>query len=194
MNLRLELGVMATEGESDMTESTHGNLRTQAYNRMMERVKLRLEELEQVEKAAFPRLYASIEHAAEKAVDLGELTREEARLIGSYLKRDLEDAGQYLSSTGRDLGAWLRFDVELLEDRMLDFFQRGVDQSRLDLLTFEEPAASVELAEYRSGDITGPGTLQCEQCGEPVVFHAPAAITPCAVCGAAIFVRVGEEP
>jgi hypothetical protein len=42
-------------------------------------------------------LRASIEHAAEKAVELGELTREEARLIGGYLKRDLEDAGQYLT-------------------------------------------------------------------------------------------------
>lgn len=177
-----------------MTEPTHGNRRAQAYGRMMERVKLRLEELEQAEKAAFPRLYASIEHAAEKAVELGELTREEARLIGSYLRRDLEDAGQYLSSTGRDLRAWLRFDVELLEDRILDFFQRGVDQSRLDLLAFEEPVAGAELAEYRSGEITGPGTLQCEQCGELMVFHAPTAIAPCSACGGTVFMRVGEEP
>ena len=176
-----------------MTEPTHGNPLAQAYNRMMERVKLRLEELEQAEQEALPQLRASIEHAAEKAVELGELTREEARLIGGYLKRDLEDAGQYLTTTGRDLRAWLRFDVELLEDRMLDFFQRGVDQSRLEFLNFAEAEAGAELVEYRSGEITGPGALQCEACGEPMIFHAPAAIAPCPACGGMIFVRISEE-
>ncbi|MFO7640844.1 MAG: zinc ribbon-containing protein [Candidatus Competibacteraceae bacterium] len=183
-----------------MTEPTHGNRLVEAYDRMMERVKHRLEELEQAEKAAFPQLHASIEHAAEKAVELGELTREEARLIGSYLKRDLEDAGEYLTTTGRDLRAWLRFDLELLEDRMLDFFQRGVDQSRLELREFAPPAEGVEgveevkIFEYRSGEITGPGTLRCANCGEQAAFHAPAVIGPCPACGGVTFVRVSEEP
>lgn len=176
-----------------MTESSHSNRLIQAYNRMMERVKIRLEELEQAEKETFPRLHASIEHAAEKAVELGELTREEARLLGGYLKRDLEDAGQYLATTGHDLRTWLRFDLELLEDRMLDFFQWGVDQSRLDLLAFEESSPDAETVQYRSGEITGPGTLQCDRCGELMVFHAPAAIAPCPACGGEIFVRVSEE-
>ena len=176
-----------------MADASGNTKLIRAYRRMMERVKTRLEEMEQAEKAAFPQLSASIEHAAEKAVELGELTREEARLIGGYLKRDLEDAGQYLTTSGRDLRAWLRFDGELLEDRLLDFFQRGVDQSRLEFLTFEQADTEVEPVEYRSGEITGPGTLQCLACGEPLVFHAPAAITPCGVCGGAVFVRVGED-
>ena len=177
-----------------MTEPTHGNRLARAYDRMMERVKIRLEELEQAEKAAFPRLNASIEHAAEKAVELGELTREEARVIGGYLKRDLEDAGQYLTTTGRDLRAWTRFDLELIEDRLSDFFQRGVDQSRLDLLAFEAPETGAEAELYRSGEVTGPGTLQCGECGEPVVFLAPTLISPCAACKGVVFVRVTEEP
>lgn len=181
------------EGVIEMTEPTHDKPLARAYRRMMERVKLRLEELEQVEREALPQLRASIEHAAEKAVELGELTREEARLIGGYLKRDLEDAGQYLTATGRDLRAWLRFDVELLEDRMLDFFQRGVDQSRLEFLTVEAAEGGVEPVKYREGEITGPGTLQCEACGEPMVFHAPAAIAPCLACGGAVFVRIDED-
>ncbi|MDG4598143.1 MAG: hypothetical protein P9F75_21040 [Candidatus Contendobacter sp.] len=176
-----------------MTEPTQGKPLARAYHRMMERVKLRLEELEQAEREALPQLRASIEHAAEKAVELGELTREEARLIGGYLKRDLEDAGQYLADTGRDLGAWLRFDVELLEDRLLDFFQRGVDQSRLEFPTFEAVEGGAGSVEYRGGEITGPGTLQCKACGEPMVFHAPAAIAPCPACGGTVFVRVGAR-
>jgi hypothetical protein len=165
-----------------------------AYRQMMERMKSRLEELERAEKAAFPQLNASIEHAAEKAVEVGELTREEAQLIGGYLKRDLEDASHYLATTGRDLSAWLHFDLELLEDRLLDFFQSGVDQSRLDLLEFETPPVRVEEERYRCGEITGLGTLQCEHCGECVAFHAPAAIGPCLTCGGTSFLRVTDEP
>ncbi|HRD66368.1 MAG TPA: zinc ribbon-containing protein [Candidatus Competibacter sp.] len=177
-----------------MTKPTHDNRLARAYDSMMERVKIRLEELEQAEKAAFPRLSASIEHAAEKAVELGELTREEARLIGGYLKRDLEDAGQYLAATGRDLSAWLQFDLELIEDRLSDFFQRGVDQSRLDLLAFETPPAEVDAKLYHRGEVTGPGTLQCGECGELVVFRAPTLIEPCLACKGTVFVRVTEEP
>ncbi len=176
-----------------MTEPTQGKRWIDAYDQMAERVKFRLEALEQVEKAVFPQLHASIEHAAEKAIELGELTREEAQLIGSYLKRDLEDAGQYLSNTGRELRDWLRFDVELLEDRMLDFFQRGVDQSRLDFLAFKDIEANAERIEYYSGEITGPGTLQCEQCGGRVICHTTTAIVPCLACGGTVFVRVGGE-
>lgn len=165
----------------------------QAYRRMMERVKNQLEELGQAEKAAFPQLSASIEHAVEKAVELDELTREEAQLIGGYLRRDLEDAGQYLTTTGQDLHAWLRFDLELLEDRLLEVLQRGVDQSRLELGTFEAPPTEVVVERYHSGEITGPGTLQCEDCGAWVAFRAPAAIDACLKCGGTIFLRVTEE-
>ena len=176
-----------------MNDVSNSSPLVQAYRKMMERVKNRLEELEQAEKAALPRLNASIEHAAKKAVEVGELTREEAQLIGGYLKRDLEDAGHYLTATGRDLRAWLRFDLELLEDRLLDFFQRGVDQSRLALLEFETPHERVEEEYYHSGEITGPGTLQCEQCGECVAYHAPAAIGTCLGCGGVRFLRVTDE-
>lgn len=177
-----------------MTDTSKSSHWVAAYQRMMERAKGRLEELEQAEKAAFPRLSASIEHAAEKAVELGELTREEARLIGSYLRRDWEDAGQYLTVTGRDLRAWLRFDLGLLEERLLEFFQRGVDQSRLELLAFETPPTRVDEEPYQSGEITGPGTLQCQECGAQVALLAPAAIGPCLVCGGERFLRVADEP
>lgn len=173
-----------------MTEPTQINRLIQAYDRMMERVKIRLEELEQAEKEVLPQLRVSIEHAVEKAVELDELTREEARLIGGYLKRDLEDAGQYLTTTGRDLRAWLRFDLDLLEDRLLEFFQRGVDQSRLDLLAFEALSEIGETGQYHQSEITGPGTLRCENCGELMVFHTSAVIAPCPVCGGKLFRRM----
>ena len=149
-----------------MSERSQLDKLVQAYDRMMERVKSRLVELGQAEKEVLPKLQQSIEHAAEKAVELGELTREEAQLISSYLRRDLEDAGHYLAQTGRDLRDWLRFDLELIEDRLLELFRSAADRTRLEILAFQETMERV--SHYHTGEITGPGTLQCDTCGKPM--------------------------
>ncbi len=171
-----------------MSEST--NKLTQAYNRTMERVHLRLEELEEAEKEVLPRLQKSIEHATETAVELQELTRKEAHLIGAYVKRDLQDAGHYLAQTGSDIGDWLRFDVELVENRLLELFRSAADKTSLELLELRETLE--EAARYQSGEITGPGTLQCDSCGEQLAFHATSTIPACPRCGATVFSRMAD--
>jgi hypothetical protein len=174
-----------------MSEASNIDKLIQAYHRMMERVKARLEEFEQAEKEVLPKLQRSIEHAAEKAVELGELTREEAQLISGYLKRDLMDAGHYLARTGHDLGEWLRFDLELIEDRVLDLFRSAADQTRLEMLAFQQMLDWE--SHYHTGEITGPGTLQCEHCGKYLHFHSIAHIPPCPNCHATSFSRSGDE-
>ncbi|MFO1351413.1 MAG: zinc ribbon-containing protein [Gammaproteobacteria bacterium] len=160
-----------------MNEAPRLDRLTRAYDRMMERVKSRLDDLGQAERHALPYLQQSIEHAAEAAIALGELTREEASLIGTYIKRDLEDAGHYLAVTGKDLNEWLRFDLGLVEERLLEWFSRAADQNRLEMLDFQE---TVERAShYATGEITGPGSLQCEACGKVLQFHATAHIPAC---------------
>jgi len=83
-----------------MTRPSNESEQTRAYDRMMERVK---STLEQTERDALPPLQRSIEQAKITAVELGELTRDEAEQIGDWLRRDLQDAGDYLARTGRDL-------------------------------------------------------------------------------------------
>ncbi|MFO1433556.1 MAG: zinc ribbon-containing protein [Candidatus Competibacteraceae bacterium] len=174
-----------------MSEPSQIDKLIQAYNRMMERVKIRLEELEAAEKDALPRLRHGIEHAMEKAVELGELSREEAQRIGAYLKRDLQDAGYYLATTGKEIGDWLRFDLDLVEDRLLDLFSKAADKTSLDRLQFEETLA--EESTYQAGEITGPGTLQCDNCGERLAFHATSRIPVCPGCAGTRFSRVADE-
>lgn len=164
---------------------------THAYRRMVERVKNRFDEMRQAEQEVLPELQHSVEHAAEKAVELGELTREEAQLIGGYLRRDLEDAGHYLAETGHDFSTWLRFDLTLAEERLLEWFRGAADQTRLQLLALEATAS--EPSDYRSGEITGPGTLQCDQCGEQLAFHGVAPIPACPRCGATHFSRAAKS-
>lgn len=161
---------------------------THAYQRMMERVKLRLDEVRKAEQDIAPAIQQSIEHASETAVELGELTREEAQLISGYVKRDLEDAGHYLAKTGEDFKTWLRFDMELIEDRLLEWFGNTADRTRLELLAFDAPVK--ESFSYQANEITGPGSLQCDNCGKQLAFHTAGAIPPCPVCGGSTFSRI----
>lgn len=164
---------------------------TDAYHRMMERVKLRLDEVRKAEQDIVPAIQHSIEHASETAVELGELTREEAQLISDYIRRDLEDAGHYLAETGEDFKTWLRFDVELMEDRLLEWFGNTADRTRLELLAFSAPVK--EAFSYQTGEITGPGSLQCDACGKRIAFHAASTIPECPDCGGSTFSRIDNR-
>jgi hypothetical protein len=171
--------------QSPMTKLTH------AYHRMMERVKLQLDEVRKAEQDIAPAIQHSIEHASETAVELGELTREEAQLISGYLKRDLEDAGHYLAETGADFKTWLRFDIELMEDRLLEWFGNTADRTRLELLAFNAPVK--ETISYQTGEITGPGSLQCDDCGKRLAFHSAGKIPQCPACGGSTFSRIAND-
>jgi len=160
-----------------------------AYNLMMHRVS---ETLSKATDAAGPILHKAIEAAEEKAVELEELTREEAVKIGDYLRRDLQDAGEYLAGPeAQELKNWLRFDIELIENQLLEMFLKVADRAKLDMLDFEEKL--IEANEYHTGQITGPGTLVCNSCGEVLHFHAAGHIPPCPKCRHTEFVRQSSD-
>jgi rubrerythrin len=155
-----------------------------AYDDMMVRVKTAIEEAEE---AALPPLKRMVEHARDTAVELEELTVEEAEKIAYYLQRDLEDAGKHLAETGHELGDWLRFDIHLIEERLLDVLSRVADHTQLEIRRFEK-----ELEEgppYNAGEVTGPGTLVCNSCGETIRFHATGYIPNCPACGHSVYHR-----
>ena len=163
----------------------------QAYNQMLERVRHGLDGLAKDttgEESAFHRV---LSNAVEKAVELGELTREEADRIADYLVRDLKDASRFMADTGEEFRNWLRFDVDLVEDRMLDLFSRIADKTRLQQLFLFRDLE--RMSEYHTGEITGIGTLRCRQCGELLHFHHTGRIPPCPKCHATLYSRVEDE-
>jgi len=155
-----------------------------AYHRMMDRVKSAIEDAED---RPAPSLEELLGKAQEKAVELGELTREEAQKVADYLKRDMQDAGHYLTDTGTELRGWLSFDLELIEDRILDLFSRVADKTRLEILEFEHDVK--EGPTYRAGEIAGPGTLCCVSCGEEIPFYKAELIPACPKCQGTEFER-----
>jgi hypothetical protein len=158
---------------------------TQAYDRMLARVKDTL-------KHAEPKLHEAIDLAREKAIELEELTIEEAQDVANYLRRDMMAAGKYLASDEvEDLKSWFRFDVQLIETQLLDLLFSVADKTRLDRLNFEDELQRGN--EYHTGEITGPGTLVCDACGEQINFNKTGHIPPCPKCHGTIYSRYSPD-
>lgn len=156
-----------------------------AYDRMLEHVKAIGE---RAGKQARPALRHLVDAAEAKMIELNELTREEAEKIGAYIKRDIEDAATYLNRPeNRELVDWFKFDLRLIEERLLDLFTGVADQTRLELLALEQQARRA--TEYHTGEVTGIGTLYCTACGEALHFHATGHIPPCPRCRGTTFKR-----
>jgi NADH pyrophosphatase NudC (nudix superfamily) len=169
-----------------MTESHQDPLErlTKAYDKMLEEVH---EALESARENALPGLKDYLDDAREKLVELGELSREEADKVSTYVERDIKDAAHYLLETGEQLSAWWRFDVQQVEERMLEMFTSVADQTKLELTKLAERANRASL--YHTGEVTGPGTLICVQCGKEMHFNKTGHIPPCSDCKGTDFQR-----
>jgi len=174
-----------------MTNSQHHDpidVLGEAYEKMYERV---VENIHKVEDKSGNFLHHLIDEARLRAIELRELTDDEAELVAQYLKRDLSDTVNYLSREGHELRDWLGFETTLLESDLLYLFDKLADPTTLALLKLKLDA---EAAGYNTGEITGPGTLACDACGEKLHFHRTGRIPPCPRCEGTHFHRLrGDE-
>lgn len=173
---------MAAKKQPDVVDK-----RIDAYERILERIHHTIERAEQETIPGFREL---LHKTRDNMVELGELTREEAHKVAEYVERDIEDAARYIAETGADLKSWWRFDLDLVEQRMLDMFSRVADQTSIQLHNLAEQARRAN--PYRAGEITGPGTLICTACGAAIHLHGTGRIPPCTQCHAVDFKRLSE--
>lgn len=154
-----------------------------AYDAMLERVKQMLESAEEVGHT----VEQALDRAYHRAIELDEITREEAEKVRDYVRRDLHDMGDYIKQTQQDYRAWLQMDLQLIEARMLDLIASVADRTKLEL---SEWAARAQVAVlWHTGEITGPGVLRCESCGEKLHFKNSGRIPPCPKCHSTVFKR-----
>lgn len=156
-----------------------------AYETMYERV---AERLKDAKEHTGPLLHKFIDEARDKAVKLDELTEEDAEKLTVWLKRDLDDAIDHLAETDDKLKDWLGFETTLLESAFLQMLLETADQTTLELLRMKENAKLPST--YHTGEVTGPGTLICEECGEKLHFHRAGHIPPCPQCHKTVFHRI----
>ena len=119
-------------------------------------------------------------------VALNKFSGDEVDKLEAYVKRDLIDAAQHMNENGKDLSAWIGFDMALVKRDFLERFINAADQTTVALARLKLRA---EAAGYHTGELTGLGTLTCDQCGEKLHFHKPGHIPPCPKCNGTHFHR-----
>jgi len=162
-----------------------------AYNQMMSRVK---DTIDSAEAHAIPTLQKAIEQAKKQALHLGEVSAEEADEIGNYIKRDINDAAEYLMESSHEFSEWLMLDIEIIEQKVLELFLSVADKTRIELEQFSRSGCKTGNIEqentiYKSGEITGPGSLVCTHCQQTIQFNTTGTIPVCSQCENTLFER-----
>ena len=162
-----------------------------AYNQMMKEMRDAFEQSTPSEMS----LQKALDLAKHQAVHIGEVTAEEAHEIGEYIKRDINDAAEYMMDSSAEFYDWLLLDIEIIERKVMDLFLSVADHTRVELEQFKQtnplldPALVEQIPVYKSGEITGPGTLICENCGKTKPFLSSDEITNCERCEHDRFIR-----
>ena len=157
-----------------------------AYNQMMKEMSNAFEQANTTDMT----LQKSLDQARQQVVHLGEVSAEEAHEISEYIKRDINDAAEYMMESSSEFYDWLMLDIEIIERKVIELFLSVADYTRVELEQFnQEKPASEQTTIYKSGEITGPGTLICESCGETKPFLSSDEITDCDQCGHDRFIR-----
>ncbi|MDH5711521.1 MAG: zinc ribbon-containing protein, partial [Gammaproteobacteria bacterium] len=94
------------------------NRLVETYNQMMAHIREAFENTDTSDLT----LQKALNNAKEQAVHLGEVTMEEAHEISEYIKRDINDAAEYMMETSAEFGDWLMLDIEILERQIIDMF------------------------------------------------------------------------
>jgi len=154
------------------------------YALLLERA---VEIFEDLEKKGAPVIHHLLDTAKDRAVELEELTIEEAEQIKEYITHDLHDAARHLIEEERELADWLRLDLLLIEQRLLHNFSTLVELAHLELKhLMKDPQHALE---WHTGEIVSIGTLACDSCDKQIHFYKPGHIPPCPGCHGTRFHR-----
>lgn len=146
---------------------------------------------EDAENRTVPPLKEGLELSKQRLSELGELTKEELDKVSGYLQRDLHDAAEFLQQNGKNLGDWLKRDLEFAEYKFAELFADLAETTRSKLDEFAERARKV--GEWHTGEITGIGILQCQSCGEKLHFNTAGHVPPCPKCQGTVFRKLFTE-
>ena len=159
-----------------------------AYDRMLDRVESALSSAKVHSETA---LKDALDAARETAIELGELTREEAHRAHTFVTRDLVDLGQHVAMEEREVADWLRLGLLSVEKDVLNRFTELAQAARAELKHLEK--AKLRFDEWHTGEVTAIGTLRCRSCGELLHFKHTGHIPPCPKCHATVYARVSGK-
>ena len=160
---------------------------SEAYEKILKRA---AKHFQHAEEKSLQLLHRLIDDARDEAITLKEMTKDDAHQVADYLKRDLSHATRYMAESGREFKDWFGFETLMVEAELLDLLFKAADPTIVELSEFRETLE--QLATRHTGQITAPGTLVCDQCGEKLHFHRIAKVPPCPKCHGTVFHRQSD--
>jgi len=161
-----------------------------AYERIIHRVEKTLGKAEEV---TLEELKHGIDQAIEFEGDVEELTKQEASLLGAYLKRDLKNLNRFVGQTGKGLAEWLKFDMSLLESKLQSMLKQVADKTVIEQQQLEEELAEHDEEVYMSAEYVLAGTFVCTNCDAEQEFTKPGFLMHCDQCGSEQFRRASND-
>ncbi len=147
---------------------------------LYEKIVLRTEELWESGRKNFDE---ALKKAGEEFASAGSFTREQAEKVSAFVKRDMQHAV--------DNAAKAR---ESLKDAVAPGRVAAGAQSLMSKILSGTAATLNEWAEksekqleFKTGEVTSPGTLTCRNCGEQIHMRKTARIPPCPSCHQTLF-------
>lgn len=156
----------------------------EAFNHMVDEIHAAMEKAEET---LSPTIDEMVHNAEQMSKKLYALTQDEAKSVSEHVKREIANAREYLQTDGKELNQWLKFDIQLVEDKFADFLAQAADKSWLDFRAFKDHQQNTL---YKTGEICTAGTLRCLDCGQEMTFKKNSRIPPCPKCHKTNFERV----
>lgn len=179
---------MSEQPQKQPVENPDHDKLVQRYDSALARVESRLAD---AEINTLEALRHEVRDAVEFEQGVERLTKDEIALLTTWLTRDLQHLGHFVSSTGRGLGEWLNIDLAALELSLARALQSVADKTRLDQLELEQKLES-DMGTYLEGELATAGTFACTNCDKMVVVTHTKPIERCHRCDNHIFHRVSQ--
>jgi len=159
-----------------MTDNSHDPKEVGLYEKLAERTAELLDE----GKKNFDE---ALKKAREEASKAGDYTREQVDKAAEFVKRDLAEIGKQADRAKKALKEAV--EPQRVAAGMQSIFTRILIGAADTLSDWAKKAENS--LEYKTGEITSPGTLTCKDCGAEMHLKTTGRIPPCPKCHKTIF-------
>ena len=142
------------------------------YEKMSKAVRENLEKAGELTEETLER---ALKESREWARQLREHYADDVPKVVEFLRRDFQDAIRLTREQTRK-----KLDIDRLGVGVLAFVQRMAQKAGSRLDSFASRLG--ERLTYKTGEIAGPGTLTCLNCGQQMAIETASRIPPCPKC------------
>ena len=125
----------------------------------------------------------ALKKAGDELSSAGQFTREQAEKISAFIKRDIEHA---VDNAGKAKDSFKEaVDPKRVAVGAQSFFSKILSSTAETLSDLAKK--SEQQLEFKTGEVTSPGTLTCKSCREEIHMKKTARIPPCPKCHQTLF-------